>query len=203
MAAKKTLIIDNYDSFTYNLYQYIGELGGNPVVKRNDAVTVAGIRELAPTHIIISPGPGDPADPAYFGVNREVILELSKSIPTLGVCLGHQGICFVLGGRVVRAEEIMHGKTSEITHDGTGLFAGIASPMTVMRYHSLITEKASIPAELRITALEKKSDIVMAVAHKTRPLYGVQFHPESIGTPAGKKLLSNFLNLKIQAPNIK
>jgi anthranilate synthase/aminodeoxychorismate synthase-like glutamine amidotransferase len=203
VAAKKTLIIDNYDSFTYNLYQYIGELGGNPVVKRNDAVTVAGIRELAPTHIIISPGPGDPADPAYFGVNREVILELSKSIPTLGVCLGHQGICFVLGGRVVRAEEIMHGKTSEITHDGTGLFAGIASPMTVMRYHSLITEKASIPAELRITALEKKSDIVMAVAHKTRPLYGVQFHPESIGTPAGKKLLSNFLNLKIQAPNIK
>lgn len=197
MPAKKTLIIDNYDSFTFNLYQYIGELGGNPVVLRNDAVTVDGIKRLAPTHIIISPGPGDPADPVYFGVNREVILHLSAVIPTLGVCLGHQGICSVLGGRVIRAREVMHGKTSEITHDGTGLFAGIQSPMTVMRYHSLIAEKASIPAELRVTAMEESDDIVMAVQHRTRPLFGVQFHPESIGTPEGKKILRNFLNVRM------
>ncbi|MFH0833839.1 MAG: aminodeoxychorismate/anthranilate synthase component II [Patescibacteria group bacterium] len=198
MAAKKTLIIDNYDSFTFNLFQYFGELGANPVVHRNDELTLAKIQEIAPTHIVISPGPGRPDDPEYFGINSAVIREL-KTTPILGVCLGHQGICFVLGGKVIRAPQVMHGKTSEIVHDGKGLFRGIRSPLVAMRYHSLIAERKSVPSELAITAFEKNSKMVMAVQHKTRPLFGIQFHPESIGTPTGKQILQNFLGFQKSA----
>lgn len=192
----KTLIIDNYDSFTFNLFQYVGELGGNPLVKRNDEIDLSEIEKLNPTHIIISPGPGRPDDPEYFGVNRDVILNLAPRVPTLGVCLGHQGICHVLGGKVIRAPEIMHGKTSAIQHDGRGIFRGVKNPLTGMRYHSLIAEKKSVPRELKITATEKESGIVMAVEHRKIPLFGIQFHPESIGTPEGKKILKNFLAVK-------
>ncbi|MFH0776338.1 MAG: aminodeoxychorismate/anthranilate synthase component II [Patescibacteria group bacterium] len=192
MASKKTLIIDNYDSFTFNLFQYLGELGGNPVVFRNDELTLEKIRELQPSHIVISPGPGRPDDPEYFGINAAVIREL-KQIPILGVCLGHQGICYVLGSRVIRAPEVMHGKTSEIVHNQKNIFRGIENPLVGMRYHSLIAERASIPVELQITAYEKNSKIVMAVEHIKRPLFGIQFHPESVGTPSGKKILANFL----------
>lgn len=192
MVAKKTLIIDNYDSFTFNLFQYLGELGGNPVVFRNDELTLDKIREINPSHIVISPGPGRPDDPEYFGINSAVVRELKKT-PILGVCLGHQGICFVLGGKVIRAPQVMHGKTSEIIHNSKGLFKNIPSPLTAMRYHSLIAERGSLPAELEITAFEKNSQMIMAVQHETLPLFGIQFHPESIGTPTGKQILKNFL----------
>ena len=194
MARIKTLIIDNYDSFTFNLFQYIGELKGNPIVKRNDELTLAEVEKIKPTHIIISPGPGRPDDPDYFGICLEVILNLSSTIPVLGVCLGHQGICYAFGGKVVRAPKIMHGKTSLIHHDKKGLFHGIKSSLIGMRYHSLIAENKSVPRCLRVTAIEKKSGIVMAVQHVDRPLFGIQFHPESIGTPDGKKILKNFLS---------
>ncbi len=196
MPKHKTLIIDNYDSFTFNLFQYIGELGGNPIVKRNNEISLAEIVQLAPTHIIISPGPGRPDDPDYFGVNLEVIHQLSPKIPTLGVCLGHQGICSAFGGHIIPARQIMHGKTSEVKHDQKGLFKKIKSPLTAMRYHSLIAEKKSIPKCLKITATELKTSIVMAVQHESQPLFGIQFHPESIGTPAGKQILKNFLAVK-------
>jgi len=189
---KKTLIIDNYDSFTFNLFQFLGELGANPIVFRNDELTLAKIRQIRPSHIVISPGPGRPDDPEYFGINLKIIREFATT-PILGVCLGHQGICYSFGGKIVRASAVMHGKTSEIIHDKKGLFRGIQSPLVGMRYHSLIVERASIPPELKITAFEKKSKIVMAVEHISRPLFGIQFHPESIGTPTGKKILANFL----------
>lgn len=192
VATKKTLIIDNYDSFTFNLFQFIGELKGCPVVFRNDELSLEKIRALRPSHIVISPGPGRPDDPEYFGVNSAVIREMTDT-PILGVCLGHQGICHVLGGKVVRAAQVMHGKTSAISHNQKGLFRDIASPLTGMRYHSLIVERASLPPELTITACEEKSKIVMAVEHVARPLFGIQFHPESVGTPAGKKIIANFL----------
>lgn len=190
--AKKTLIIDNYDSFTFNLFQFLGELKANPIVFRNDELTLEKIRELAPTHIVISPGPGRPDDPEYFGVNTAVIREMTTT-PILGVCLGHQGICHAFGAKVIRAPRVMHGKTSEIVHDKKNLFRGIKSPLVGMRYHSLIVERKSIPRELKITASEKNSKIVMAVEHISRPLFGIQFHPESIGTPSGKRILGNFL----------
>ncbi len=196
MSKLKTLIIDNYDSFTFNLFQYIGELGGNPIVQRNDQVSLAEIAKISPTHIIISPGPGRPDDSDYFGINLEVIHQLSPKIPTLGVCLGHQGICYAFGGSVVRAPQIMHGKTSEVRHDKKGLFKGIKSPLTAMRYHSLIVDKKNMPKCLRITATEVQSGIVMAVQHEKYPLFGIQFHPESIGTPTGKQILQNFLVVK-------
>ena len=205
MPKLKTLIIDNYDSFTFNLFQYIGELKGNPVVRRNDEISLTEIAQLAPTHIIISPGPGRPDDPDYFGVNLEVIHQLSTKIPTLGVCLGHQGICYAFGGKVIRAPQIMHGKTSQIKHDKVGLFKNLKNPLTAMRYHSLIIEKKSVPKCLKITATSPSSPpvkgglggvVVMAVQHETSPLFGIQFHPESIGTPAGKRILKNFLAVK-------
>jgi anthranilate synthase/aminodeoxychorismate synthase-like glutamine amidotransferase len=192
VAPKKTLIIDNYDSFTFNLFQYLGELRGNPVVFRNDELTVEKIREFAPTHIVISPGPGRPDDPEYFGVNSAVIREFVTT-PVLGVCLGHQGICYSFGAKIIRAPKILHGKTSQIVHDGKNLFRGVELPLVGMRYHSLIADRKTIPSELKITASEKNSKIVMAVEHISRPLFGIQFHPESIGTPAGKKILANFL----------
>ena len=190
----KTVIIDNYDSFTYNLYQYLGELDERPIVFRNDAVTLEEVRKLNPERIVISPGPGNPEDPAYFGVCRQVILELGKTIPTLGVCLGHQGICSAFGGRIVRAPEVMHGKTSPISHDNSDLFTGLPEPFEAMRYHSLVAEPASLPACLKVTA-RSLDGIIMGVQHAEYPIYGVQFHPESIGTPGGRRLIENFIFL--------
>lgn len=188
----KTLIIDNYDSFTYNLYQYLGELGAEPEVYRNDELSLADVRHMCPERIVISPGPGSPDDPAYFGVCRDVILELGPTTPLLGVCLGHQGICYVLGGSVVRAPLVVHGKTWMIEHDGSRLFAGLPNPMQVMRYHSLLGSERDLPKDLRVTA-RTKDGLLMAVEHRRYPIFGVQFHPESIGTPQGKDLLANFL----------
>ena len=190
----KTVIIDNYDSFTYNLYQYLGELDERPLVFRNDRITAEEVKQLAPDRIIISPGPGNPENPAYFGVCRQVILELGATIPLLGVCLGHQGIAAAFGGRVVRAPEVMHGKTSEVFHDSSALFAGLPQPFQVMRYHSLVADKATFPDALVATA-HTADGIIMGLRHRDLPIYGVQFHPESIGTPAGRRLIENFIFL--------
>ncbi len=189
--AASVLLIDNYDSFTYNLVQQLGELGARPTVFRNDAIDLPGIRRLAPQAVIISPGPGRPDD---GGISLAVAAELSAEIPTLGVCLGHQCVGEAFGATVVRAPQLMHGKTSEIFHDGTGVFAGLPSPFTATRYHSLIVDRSSLPDELVVTA-ETADGIVMGLRHRHRPLYGVQFHPESILTPSGPALLANFLVL--------
>jgi anthranilate synthase component 2 len=185
------LVIDNYDSFTYNLVQYLGELGAEIVVRRNDAVTVAEVGALAPSGIVLSPGPCTPAE---AGVTVDVIRAWGASIPTLGVCLGHQAIGEAYGGKVVRAARAVHGKTSRITHDGTGLFAGLPSPLEVGRYHSLVVERDSLPASLEVvaTATDDPREI-HALRHATHPVWGVQFHPESVLTPNGKQLLRNFL----------
>jgi anthranilate synthase/aminodeoxychorismate synthase-like glutamine amidotransferase len=187
------LVIDNYDSFTYNLVQYLGELGEEPVVRRNDEVGVEEIGELKPHAMVISPGPGVPAD---AGVTIPAIKRWGPEIPVLGVCLGHQAIGEAFGGEVVRARTVMHGKTSLIRHSGTELFEGLPDPMEVMRYHSLVVEPDSLPAELEVlaTALDNPSEI-HAMRHKTFPIWGVQFHPESIMTPEGKALLANFLRI--------
>ncbi len=188
------LLIDNYDSFTFNLAQYLGELGQDVKVLRNDALDVAGIRALAPERIVISPGPGTPDD---AGVTLELIRALAGAVPILGVCLGHQAIGQAFGGRVVRAREIMHGKTSPIRHRGEGVFAGLADPFVATRYHSLVVERASLPECLEITAWTERSDgsfdEIMGLRHKTLPVEGVQFHPESILTRSGHDLLRNFL----------
>jgi anthranilate synthase/aminodeoxychorismate synthase-like glutamine amidotransferase len=187
------LVIDNYDSFTYNLVQYLGELGADPVVRRNDAITVDDIGSMAPRAIVISPGPGTPAD---AGVTIPVIRRWGPEIPILGVCLGHQAIGEAYGGRVVRAARVMHGKTSRILHNGSDLFAGLPSPLEVMRYHSLIVERSSIPNTLEITAeAQDAPDEVHAMRHREHPVWGVQFHPESILTQNGKELIANFLEL--------
>jgi anthranilate synthase component 2 len=185
------LVIDNYDSFTYNLVQYLGELGAEIVVRRNDAVTVEEVGTLAPSAIVLSPGPCTPAE---AGVTVDVIRAWGASIPTLGVCLGHQAIGEAYGGKVVRAARAVHGKTSRITHDGTGLFAGLPSPLEVGRYHSLVVERDSLPASLEVvaTATDDPREI-HALRHATHPVWGVQFHPESVLTPNGKQLLRNFL----------
>ncbi len=193
----KTLIIDNYDSFTYNLYQYIGELGGNPIVVRNDQLEIKDIVKHNFTHIVISPGPGDPSDPAYFGVCKDVILTLGKTIPILGVCLGHQGIIYAFGGKIIRASLIKHGKTSVIKHYQKGIFTKVKNPLIGMRYHSLIGEKKSIPDCLEVTAISADDKAIMGISHKKFPIFGVQFHPESIGTQEGKKILSNFLSIEV------
>jgi anthranilate synthase component 2 len=187
------LIVDNYDSFTYNLYQYLGELGAEVIVKRNDEIDLAGIEALAPSHVVLSPGPGSPDNDRDFGVCKDVVTKLSQRVPTLGVCLGHQGIIHHLGGRVVRAPTIVHGKTSVVRHDFSRLFTGLPELIEVMRYHSLIGARDSIPSSLMVTAETVSDGLVMAVMHRSWPLYGIQFHPESIGTPAGKKILANFL----------
>ena len=187
------LVIDNYDSFTYNLVQYLGELGAEVVVRRNDAIGVEEIGTMDPAAIVLSPGP---CAPAQAGVTVDAIRRWGPHVPTLGVCLGHQAIGEAYGGRVVRAGRVMHGKTSEIEHDGTGLFAGLASPVPVMRYHSLIVEGASMPSELRVVAFAADDPgEVHAVQHREHPVYGVQFHPESVLTPDGKAMLRNFLAL--------
>src|SRR5947208_208053 len=171
------LVIDNYDSFTYNLVQYLGELGTNPVVRRNNEVTLDEIAALAPAQIVISPGPGRPEQ---AGITLDVVKTFGPKIPLLGVCLGHQAIGMAFGGSVVRAAVLMHGKTSAIKHDGRGVFSGIASPFTVARYHSLVVEPRGLPDELEISARTEDDGTVMALRHKTHPIHGVQFHPESI-----------------------
>lgn len=191
----KTLIIDNYDSFTYNLYQLIGELKGMPDVVRNDKLTLSDVKNRKYSHIVISPGPGDPSDPAYFGICNEVIMTFGKNIPLLGVCLGHQGIIYAYGGKIIRAPHIKHGKTSVIKHNQKGIFKNVKNPLVGMRYHSLIGEKVSLPDSLEIIATSEDDKAIMGIAHKKFPVFGVQFHPESIGTQEGKKILTNFLSL--------
>jgi anthranilate synthase component 2 len=185
------LLIDNYDSFTYNLAQYLGELGAEVRVERNDAVSVDDVAALGPRRIVISPGPCTPNE---AGISLELIARLAGKIPILGVCLGHQAIGQAFGGKVVRAPKVMHGKTSAIEHSGRGLFRGIASPMEATRYHSLVVEPASLPPSLQVDARTAEGEI-MALSHKTLPVWGVQFHPESILTVDGKKLLVNFLEM--------
>ncbi len=194
----KVLVIDNYDSFVYNLVQYIGELGGNPTVYRNDQLTLQQAMKLDSERIVISPGPGTPEDPHYFGVCSKVLQEMSSKIPTLGVCLGNQGIISVFGGKVVRANNLMHGKTSIIKHDGKGIFEGVKNPFTATRYHSLVGDKATIPACIEVSAQSTDDEEIMAVRHKKYPITGVQFHPESILCEDGKRIIKNFLEGKNQ-----
>jgi anthranilate synthase/aminodeoxychorismate synthase-like glutamine amidotransferase len=198
----KIVLLDNYDSFTFNLYQYLAELGGQPMVFRNDRISLAKLRRLGPERLVISPGPGSPEDPAYFGICRQVILQLGPRIPLLGVCLGHQGIIHAFGGRIVRAPTPMHGKTSDIYHNGVGILRGLPAPFEAMRYHSLVGDPESLPACLTATAWTADG-VLMAVQHRRWPIYGVQFHPESIGTPAGKQLLRNFLAREAVSPSLR
>jgi len=185
------LVIDNYDSFTYNLVQYLGELGAELTVRRNDQITVTEIESLAPERIVISPGPKTPSE---AGICLDVIKTFSGRVPILGVCLGHQAIGQAFGGRVIRAPELMHGKTSLVTHDGQTIFSGLPSPFSATRYHSLIVERESLPACLEISATAPDG-LIMGLRHRTMRVEGVQFHPESILTEVGKDLLANFLRL--------
>ena len=195
----KILIIDNFDSFTFNLCQYIGEIltekvaTSEVVVKRNNKITVEEIHQQKFDKIVISPGPGDPSDREYFGVCPEVISEIGKFIPVLGICLGMQGIGHYYGGKVIRAKKPMHGKTSIIFHDGKGVFANLPQNREGMRYHSLVVEKESFPDDLVVTAMSKDTKEIMGLRHKTYPIEGIQFHPESIFTKSGKQMLTNFL----------
>lgn len=190
------LVLDNYDSFTYNLVQYFGELGEDIVVHRNDALSVADVESMAPDAIVVSPGPCTPAE---AGISVALIRALGAHTPLLGVCLGHQAIGEAYGGVVVRASRVMHGKQSALLHDGTNLFEGVPSPFNVMRYHSLIVERATVPAALEVTAVAADDrNEVHAMQHRTHPVWGVQFHPESILTEHGKALLVNFLTMSRQ-----
>ncbi len=183
------LLLDNYDSFTYNLYQYLAELGAEVVVRRNDQVTLDEIEQMQPDHIVVSPGPCTPNE---AGLSCAIIATFGPRIPTLGVCLGHQSIGQVYGGRVIRAPEPMHGKTSLMYHEGKGVFRGLPRPFEANRYHSLIVEDTTLPAELEVTA-QTEDGIIMGLKHRSYPVEGVQFHPESIMTSTGKDLLRNFL----------
>jgi len=185
------LVIDNYDSFTYNLVQYLEELNQKVLVYRNDKIDLAGIKRLQPERIVISPGPGEPKD---AGISCDCIKEFCSKLPILGVCLGHQAIGFVFGGKIVKAKRLMHGKTSLIYHDRKYLFSGITNPFQATRYHSLLIEKISFPKCLAITAQTKEKEI-MGLRHREYPVFGVQFHPESILTKSGKDILMNFLKL--------
>jgi anthranilate synthase/aminodeoxychorismate synthase-like glutamine amidotransferase len=187
-------ILDNYDSFTYNLVQYFGELGAEVEVRRNDQISIAEIENLSPERIVISPGPCTPQD---AGISIDLIRHFAGKIPILGVCLGHQAIGAAFGGKVVRAPHLMHGKTSEVTHDDKTIFTGLPSPMTATRYHSLIVAEQSLPAELEISAWTTEKDgtrTIMGLRHEKFAVEGVQFHPESVLTDAGKKLVGNFMN---------
>jgi anthranilate synthase component 2 len=188
------LVVDNYDSFTYNLVQYLGELGATVTVVRNDQTTVEAIRTLAPERIVISPGPGRPED---AGVTMAVIRELGPTTPILGVCLGHQAIGAVTGGSVVRANAPMHGKTSTIAHNGRGVFSGLTEPFAASRYHSLIVAEENLPAELEVTARTTEDGTIMGLRHRVWPVHGVQFHPESILTNEGRRILRNFLENRL------
>jgi len=189
------LVLDNYDSFTYNLVQYAGELGADPVVFRNDAISPAQVLALHPTAIIISPGPGTPAE---AGISVPLIRQAAGQVPILGVCLGHQAIAEAFGGPVVRADRLMHGKTTWVSHTGHELFRDIPSPLEAMRYHSLLVAPEGVPSDLEVIAWSDDRPVgreIMALCHRSLPVYGVQFHPESVATREGKRLLSNFLNL--------
>jgi len=189
----RVLVIDNYDSFVYNLVQYLGELGAEPIVHRHDAITLDQMDAIAPDAVLISPGPGRPAD---AGRPNDAIRHFGeRGVPVLGVCLGLQCIGELYGGRVVRAPHVMHGKTSEIRHDGVGVFAGLPNPLTATRYHSLVVERDSVPAVLEVTA-ESEDGLVMGLRHRNHPIEGVQFHPESILTDSGHDLLRNFLGVR-------
>jgi len=189
----KVLVIDNYDSFVYNLVQYIGELGRETIVYRNNQVTLKRAMKLKPDRIVISPGPGTPEEKRYFGVCSDILEHMSHKIPTLGVCLGHQGIIHTFGGTIVGAKRLMHGKTSLIKHDGEGVFKGVKNPFTATRYHSLVGDRGSISSCLKITAESLDDGEVMGVRHVAFPIEGVQFHPESILTEEGKLVMKNFL----------
>ena len=187
------IVIDNYDSFTYNLVQYLGELGAELEVYRNDKISVDEVKDMSPEKILISPGPGETRN---AGISESLIKTLGGKIPILGVCLGHQAIGEVFGGRIVRAKSIMHGKTSLIYHDGKEIFSGVKNPFEATRYHSLVVERKTLPKTLSIIARTKDADKeIMGIRHKKLPVWGVQFHPESILTGEGKKILSNFLKL--------
>ncbi len=191
-----TLVLDNYDSFTFNLVQLLGELGGAPRVVRNDALTVAEVRALAPRRIVISPGPGVP-DRA--GISVELVRTLAGKVPILGVCLGHQSVARAFGGRIRRARRLVHGKTSPVRHNRAELFAGLDDPFAATRYHSLVADEP-LPAELEVTARSEDDGEVMGLRHRSEPLWGVQFHPESILTPEGRRLVRNFLDLTREDP---
>ncbi len=189
--AARVLVVDNYDSFVYNLVQYLGELGAEPVVERNDSISVDDAEAMAPDAVVISPGPGRPAD---AGISRGVIERLGRAgVPVLGVCLGHQCIGEVFGGSIVRAPEVMHGKTSTVHHRGVGVLAGLDDPFEATRYHSLVIDPTTVPATLEVTATTGDG-VIMGVRHRVLPIEGVQFHPESILTPVGTALLRNFLD---------
>jgi len=188
-------VLDNYDSFTYNLVQYLGELGAEPVVRRNDEVGVEDVLRLEPEAIVVSPGPGRPAD---AGISVSLIRACTGRLPVLGVCLGHQAIGEAFGGRIVRADRLMHGKTSPVVHEGANVFAGLPSPFDAMRYHSLVVAPDRLPPELTVTAWSgdrPPGTEIMGLAHRTAPTWGVQFHPESVGTSVGHDLMRNFLRL--------
>ncbi len=189
----KILVIDNYDSFVYNLVQYIGEFGVEVVVCRNDQLTIKQVKDLDPDRIVISPGPGTPEQVRYFGVCSAILRHISSQIPTLGVCLGHQGIIHTFGGKIVSANTLMHGKTSLIRHDAKGIFKDVKNPFTATRYHSLVGDRNSIPSCLEITAESLDDGEIMGVRHVTYPIEGVQFHPESILSEDGKLVIKNFL----------
>lgn len=189
----RVLIIDNFDSFVYNLAQYVGQLGATPLVYRNNAITTEGVTELNPDRIIISPGPGRPDDSRYFGVCLEILREISPQTPTLGVCLGHQGIAYAFGGSIIPAKRLMHGKTSLIKHERRGLFEGVKNPLEATRYHSLSCARVNFPKCLDETATSLDDDEIMGLRHREYPIYGVQFHPESILTSEGLKIMRNFL----------
>ena len=189
----KVLVIDNYDSFVYNLVQYIGELGAEVIVHRNDKVSLKQVQLLNPARIVISPGPGNPEDERFFGVCKMILQRVSPKVPTLGVCLGHQGIISAFGGKIVSAKRLMHGKTSRIKHDCKGLFTGVENPFIATRYNSLAGDKDTIPECLEISAVSLDEGEIMGVRHRQFPIDGVQFHPESILCEDGKLIIKNFL----------
>ncbi|MEM1716004.1 MAG: aminodeoxychorismate/anthranilate synthase component II [Candidatus Bathyarchaeia archaeon] len=190
----KVLIIDNYDSFVYNLAQYVGELGGEPLVYRSDKITLEEVTRIDPDRIILSSGPGHPSNRRYFGICLDLLASLSTYIPTLGVCLGHCSIIHAFGGRIVHAKRIMHGRTSLITHDGLSIFKGVEKPFRAVRYHSLVGDESTLPQCLKVTARALDDGELMGVRHRTYPIEGVQFNPESILTIEGKKIIRNFLD---------
>jgi len=189
----KVLIVDNYDSFVYNLAQYVGGLGSEPMVRRNDKITMGEVRRMKADRIIISPGPGTPEDRRYFGVCNDILRKISTDVPTLGVCLGHQGMACAYGARIQRASRVMHGKMSRIVHDGEGVLEGVHSPFEATRYHSLSVKRETVPSSLRITAFSLDDGEIMGLRHTVYPIEGVQFHPESILTLDGMKIIQNFL----------
>ncbi|VVC00167.1 Anthranilate synthase component 2 [uncultured archaeon] len=190
---QRVLLLDNYDSFVYNIFQSLGKLGAETIVKRNNEISLEDIRNGGFDKIVISPGPGSPERPEDFGVCEKVILELGNETPILGVCLGHQGIASAFGGKITRAAKPMHGKASSVEHDAKGIFAGIPVPLKAMRYHSLVVDESSLPDCLEVTARSLDDKAIMGIRHRELPIFGVQFHPESILTEGGEKIFENFL----------